>query len=184
MRRYFVPLILCLLCSSSSLTAPAQLVPEIRNDGTGLVVSDFTGDITPAKVSGIRFTIKNDSGKEIAAYVIAWNTITRTGKMGGSSMYIEDKSLLRSSNKMGIGATEECEGMGSVTAAPNDSFEKLEVWVDYILFTDGASTGPNKMRMASDITNRRQGAKMLRSYLQRTYQQKGIDSLLEELNAK
>jgi hypothetical protein len=184
MRRYFVPLLSCLLWSSSSLTAPVPLVPEIKNDGTGLVVSDFTGDISPEKVSGIQFTIKNDSGKEIAAYVIAWNTITHTGKMGGSSMYIEDKSLLRSSNKMGIGATEACEVMGSVTASPNDSFERLEVWVDYILFTDGTSTGPNKTRMAADITNRRQGAKMLRSYLQQTYQQKGIDSLLEELNAK
>ena len=183
MRRYFVPLLFSFLCTSSSLTAPVQLVPENKNDATGLVISGFTGDITPAKVSGIRFTIKNNSGKEIAAYVIAWNTISRTGDTG-SSMYMEDKSLLRSSNKMGIGAIEECEDMGSVTAAPNNSFEKLEVWVDYILFTDGTSTGPNKMRMGADIKNRRQGAKMLRSYLQRTYQQKGIDSLLEELNAK
>jgi hypothetical protein len=155
-------------------------VPVVTEDQTGLTIMEPECLGSAAEVE-LSCTIRNDSMKEVAAFTVLWTVTTKTGK-GFSLSTMEDSSLSKSLEKFGPGEIRECSSTGGGVAAEDDGLAKVEVVVDYVLFSDGTAVGRNKTNSASQIRSRQLGANALRSYLRVVYRRGGLDALLRELN--
>jgi hypothetical protein len=162
----------------------AQLVPHPINEQSGLTILDAKcAETTATSVSGMSCRIRNDSSKEVAAFTVLWIVTTASGKTFNVST-MEDKSLVKSLKRFAPGEITKCESSGAVTSGPGDSLAKVEAVVDYILFSDGSTSGRNKTNTEARIRNRQLTGDYLRGQFLKIYQEKGLDALLVELENK
>jgi hypothetical protein len=159
----------------------AQFVPDILNETNSLTIVNASVDNSGTKVSNIRCKIRNDSSKQVLAFAVLWTVTTTLGKSPTIST-IEDRSLISSLKKMDPGDVVECEASGSITAGSQDSIAKVIASVDYVLFSDGSTSGKNQAGSSSMINNRQMTARYMRRQLLKIYNEKGVEELLRELN--
>ncbi len=170
----------CFLSTSHVLFAQ---LPQIRSeDSYGLTISSPSGDLSPDSVSDLRCTLTNNSSKVVGRFVVLWTLTMASGAQSTVTM-VEDKLLIKSAPKLEPGQSVECESSGSTTAGAGNPIAKVEVGIDYVEFVDGSKAGKDTQRMSQLLRYRDQGANDIRSYLRGFYKQKGIDALLQELNA-
>jgi hypothetical protein len=125
--------------------------------------------------------VKNNTGKAIVAFSLAWNIVTEfAGKESSVRELQVNDSLIhpdvQASNKSGAiepGAESLAEA-GPTYFESNTSVKRLGVSIDYVEFEDGTSLGPNLNGASSQqIAMIREGASKYKEWLGQLYAKTG-----------
>jgi hypothetical protein len=159
----------------------AQIGSVVNNEGLGLTILGAWSEGTPERVGELHCKVQVGS-KEISAFAILWQLTSRSGKESKTCV-LEDRSLLRSGQKYQAGEIIEISsGDGDVTIATGDPIVKIDVTVDYVLFSDRSSIGKDQMGSNDKIRNRQLAAASVRRQLSNLLKEKGLSALLQELS--
>lgn len=92
-----------------------------------------------------------------------------------------DASPIKSSAILYPNQSIESDSNGSSISSSANPFVKVEVGIDYLLFSDGLQAGKDTMKMGQQIRYGKQKVMAHRLALLQLYEEKGLDALLQEL---
>jgi hypothetical protein len=125
--------------------------------------------------------VKNNTGKAIVAFSLAWNIITEVAGKESSVRELQvNESLIhpdfQGDHKLGATApgAESLADAGPTYFESNASVKRLGVSIDYVEFEDGTSLGPNLNGASSQqIGMVREGASRYKEWLGQVYAKSG-----------
>lgn len=135
--------------------------------------------------------VKNNTGKAIVAFSLAWNIVTKSAGKESSvrELQVNDSLIhpdVHEDHKSGAIApeAESLADAGPTYFESNASVKRLEVSIDYVEFEDGTSLGPNLNRTSSQqIAMVREGASKYKAWLVQMYTKTGrsAQAVLQQL---
>ncbi|MGC4048279.1 MAG: hypothetical protein QM757_00995 [Paludibaculum sp.] len=142
------------------VTGPVRIQPQAAGNGDDVEV-----------------LFRNNSGKRIVAYVIFENFYS------GDTLVDTVAHQYVSNDPSSRGYEPGTDWNQSVTIAhpPGKTATRLETTVDWVLFEDGAESGPNKSGWSVRVKAEMQGAYRERLRLKRILEQKGLAAVETEL---
>lgn len=125
--------------------------------------------------------VKNNTGKAIVAFSLAWNIITEVAGKESSARELQVNVSfthpdVQEDNKSGAIApgAESLADAGPTYFESNASVKRLGVSIDYVEFEDGTSLGPNLNGASSQqIDAVREGASRYKEWLGQMYEKSG-----------
>jgi hypothetical protein len=157
-----------LLQQSSS--SPPLVISNVATSGAGIG-------------TGITFDLTNASGKAIRAQVVAIDYFHATGAPGGRgfSMGIRGMSAPPQPNSLQAGEVVH-ERVRSIPVDSSDGTPlKFKLSVDYVLFTDGSSWGPDTLKESRQVLGTLLGHDQALLALRDMLDQKGPDAVADYL---
>lgn len=115
---------------------------EINTANSGIAISDFNLNIDHQKISGATFTIRNESGKPLIAYVIGIDFYWDISPKPCHASVSEDSWFLNA-DPLGPGEQEQGHFMSTVIPRATVHFLRVVVNLEYAEFSDGSIVGLN-----------------------------------------
>jgi hypothetical protein len=171
--------------AGTSQDSVAQAVPVIVKDTIyGVTISaPRAATLSPELISDFTCTLTNHTSKPVVSYVVLW-TYWRASGDKSTSVAMVDASPIKSSAILYPNQSIETDSNASSSSPSANPFVKVEVGIDYLLFSDGLQVGKDTMKMGQQISYGKRTANSLRNQLLHLYQEKGLDALLQELETK
>jgi hypothetical protein len=168
-----------LLLLSSLLPTPALL--QQSSSSPPLVISNVvtSGAGTDA---GMSFDLTNASGKAIRAYIIAIDYFHATGAPGGRGSFTGIRGMLPPPQPDSFQAGEVIhQAIRSIPVESDGTPVKFKLSVDYVLFTDGSSWGPDTLKESREVLGFLSGHDQALFVLRDMVDQKGPEAVADYL---
>lgn len=128
----------------------------------------------------MNLTLTNVSGRAISASVVLVTFRTPKGSQV-QAVDLEDSSLLPQATPLAPGA--QATGAVSIPTQLGAELVIDQTQVDYVLFTDGSSWGPDTAHVSLQIKGMRAGWARAYSHLNATLKRQGKDAVTEEIQS-
>jgi hypothetical protein len=182
---------------SSILKPPVTVINPLRSNGQGAQVEL----LRPAarlsaenQLEEYSCIVKNNTGKSIIAFSLAWNIVTEVAGRESSvtQLQVNDSFIhpdFQEGTRLGAIApgAESLADAGPTYFDSNASVKRLGVSIDYVEFEDGTSEGPNLNGASSrQIAMVREGASRYKEWLGQTYTKSGRSpqAVLQQLQSE
>ena len=133
----------------------------------------------PSEITGFSCSLKNNTAKTINSVTTTYNIITeKDGKEAGTPSYVTMESTVHPDlvsehlhQAIPPGGERSLE-INETTKYDDAVIKRVEIYVDYVEFSDMSSLGPNKMG-EKIVTSMRSGASIYRNWLVQQFYQNG-----------
>ncbi len=132
----------------------------------------------------LRFDMRNCSDKSLIGYVLKIRLKDQMGALRDSGNYSSEKLPTSPvDGKYSPGETWTDQYQLPVTSVDSLSvrYTDADLVIDYVLFADGSSWGPNASGQGTALGKVRRGAEIERARLKRILADKGLQALLDDL---
>lgn len=129
--------------------------------------------------------VTNKSNKDIAAYTIVADFFDSAGKPAGRLFTNAIMNLATNSKGstggLAAGATGGSNRAFTLPTDANGTPVSFKVFVDYVLFKDGSTCGPDATRQSLKIMGTQEGWRQSRAQLKRLLSERGIQAVADAL---
>jgi hypothetical protein len=130
-----------------------------------------TSTVSAGQGFNLTCRVTNKSNQDIVAYTIVVDFLESSGKPAGRLSTNAIMNLATNSNGstrgLSPGATGGSNRPFSLPSEPNGTPVRFRVFVDYVLFKDGSTWGPDVMKQSLKIVGTQDGWRMSRAELKR-----------------
>ena len=154
--------------------------PKILNQADqGLKIVAVKGDFSSSSISDARQVVKNETTKQVVAFLARWKITTVSGKVV-TVQSVFDGYVMHGANKIEPGATYESRtsgGMSNIQEAISD----IEVSMEYVRYGDDSYWGEGNGKFANYLKAKKEAMAALKTKLNATRQAKGLQAMMDEL---
>ena len=176
------------LTQCRALLVLTVLVGLLTSAGAALAAEDplevQTSNVKGKDGSSLAWSVTNRSNREIVAYTIVADLFDSAGKRVAQLSTNAIMNLTSSKGSRGSlapGATAGSNRPFSLPLESNGRPVDSRVFVDYVLFKDGSTWGPDVTKQSLKITGMQDGWRMSRAELKRLLAEHGIQAVAEVL---
>jgi len=161
--------------------ATATLSGQVNANAQAPVVVSNTSVERSAGGFKVSYAVTNWSLKTVVAYVTVVSFFDANGNVASRTTRTRMMGFDPSGKKLLPGETNG-EHTRHVHLRPDGTPLGTKVSVDYVLFEDGSSWGPDTTKRSVEVQATLRGWELARAHFKRLLKEKGVQSVIEDLN--
>ena len=174
MRKHFATSIGCL-----SLLALATILYANQQDLAPGPLEVQTSTVKSAQGVDLTCSVVNTSTMDIVAYTLVAELFDSEGKPAGRLSSNAIMNLAKSTGSLAAGATGSPRRPFALPTGSDGKPVSFKVFVDYVLFKDGSTWGPDAARQSLKIMCTQEGWRQSRAQLKWLMSQRGIEAVAD-----